>query len=235
MMKKLSVLLMALLLCMPVLAEKTEPIPVEILEVRAQNHIQVGLEAALTTALGMLPVQLEEYQSRAELVRMSDDTCRWIVTVFDLATLTDGWCIEIDASTGAVADSHTTQGGIFTEPLEKWAAWKGGSTNKALWRVEEKALIDALYAMQPMYGLPREGDMSSGEACELAAMALAPYYPQDKISAYLACPGYIMGGEGYNGIWEICMAENGQVVCQVNLDAVTGEIYYISSEDDGNG
>lgn len=234
MMKKLIVLL-ALMFCLPAYAEEKAPIPVEIVEERAQNHIQVGLETALTTIVDMLPEGIEQYQSHAEVVKMSDDTFRWIVTAFDLTTLTDGWCVEIDAATGAVMDRYTTQDGFFTEPLEKWAAWKDGSTNKALWRVEEKALIDALYAIQPMYGLPKDDDMSASEACELAVIALAPYYPGDQAAGYLACPGYIMGGEDCNGIWEICMADNGQVVCQVNIDAVTGEIYYISSDDDGNG
>ena len=234
-MKKILMLFLALLLCVPALAEERPVIPVEIVEERAQNHIQVGLNEAITKTMAEMPVQPESYQTRAEVARMSDGSFRWIVTVFDLTTLSDGWCVEIDATTGAVMASYTTQDGFFTEPLKKWAAWKGGSTNKALWRVEEKALIDALYAIQPMYGLPKEGDMSAAEACDLAASALAPYYPADRATGYLVCPGYIMGGEDCNGIWEICMAENGQVVYQVNIDAVTGEIYYISAEDDGNG
>lgn len=234
-MKKLIVLLSALMLCLPVLAENTEAIPVEIVEVRAQNHIQVGLEEALTTAMGMLPAQLEQYQSRAEVVKMSDDSYCWVVTVFDLMSLCDGWCVEIDASSGAVMGSYTTHDGSFQDIQDKWAATMGKSNVKALWRMEEKALFDALYALQPVYGLPKEGDMSASEASEIAAAALAPYYPDDRVTGYLACPGYIMGGEDCNGIWEICMADSGQVVYQVNLDAVTGEIYYISSDDDGNG
>lgn len=234
-MKKLIVLLCALMLYLPVLAEKTDAIPVEIVEVRAQNHIQVGLETALTTAMGMLPAQLEQYQSRAEVVRMSDDSYCWVVTVFDLTNLCDGWCAEINASSGTVMDSYSTHDGCFQDIQDKWAAAMGKSNVKALWRMEEKALFDALYAPQPVYGLPKEGDMSAGEASEIAAAALAPYYPADRTTGYLVCPGYIMGSEDCNGIWEICMADNGLVVCQVNLDAVTGEIYYISSEDDGNG
>ena len=126
-MKKWMMLLLALVMCLPVYADEKAPIPVEIVEVRAQNHIQVGLETALSTAVGLLPEKIEQYQSRAEVVRMSDDTFRWVVTVFDLATLIDGWCVEIDAATGAVMDSYTTRDGIFTEPLEKRAAWKDGS------------------------------------------------------------------------------------------------------------
>lgn len=233
-MKKTLLLILALMLCVPALAENPTPIPVEIVE-RAEN--QIALETAISKALAELPVLPERRQTRAELVRMNDDTYRWVVTVFDLTTLTDGWCVELDAYTGAVVDSYTTNDGFFIEPLEKWAVRKGGNTNKAMWRVEEKALIDALYALQPMYGLPQEGDMSASEASERAAVALAPYYPEDKATEYLACPGYIMGGEGYNGIWEICMADNGQVVYQVNLDAVTGEIYYIYiyPDEEGNG
>lgn len=233
-MKRLMMLLLALVLFLPALAEEHPVVPVEIVEERAQNHIQVGLSEAIAKAQAEIPALPERYQTRAEVVRMSDDSYRWVVTVFDLATLTDGWCVEIDASTGAVADSYTTQEGFFTEALEKWAAWKGGSTNKALWRLEEKALIDALYALQPMYGLPQPGDISQDEAIERANAALAPYYPEDRATGYLVCPGYLMGGEGVNGIWEIYFEEK-DVIYQVNLDAVTGEIYYISAEDSGNG
>ena len=230
-MKKLLMMLLALMLCVPALAETMEPIPVEIV---ALVQGQITLEEAITKAHEALPANPEQQQTRAELVRMSDDSYRWVVTVFDLTTLTDGWCVELDASTGAVVESYTTCDGFFLEPLEKRAAWKGGSTNKNLWRVEEKALLDALYALQPMYGLPQEGDMSVDEATERAFAALAPYLPEDEVTGCLACPGYLMGGEGCNGIWEIYFADT-DVIYQVNLDAVTGEIYYISADDNGNG
>ena len=233
-MKRLMMLLLALMLCLPAMAEEHPAVPVEIVAERAQNHIQIGLNEAIAKAQAEIPAMPEQYQTRAEVVRMSDDTYRWVVTVFDLATLTDGWCVEIDASTGAVVDSYTTQEGFFTEVLEKWAAWKGGSTNKAVWRLEEKALIDALYALQPMYGLPQPGDISQEEAVERANAALVPYYPEDRVTGFLICPGYLMGGEGVNGIWEIYFKEK-DLLYQVNLDAVTGEIYYISAEDNGNG
>ena len=233
-MKKLMMLILALLLCVPAMAEEYPPVPVEIVEQRAQNHIQVGLNDAIAKAQAEIPVLPENCQTRAEVVRMSDDSYRWVVTVFDLATLSDGWCFELDVATGDVVDSYITNDGFFSEPLEKRATWKGGSTNKATWRMEEKALIDALYALQPMYGLPKPGDISEDEAVERASAALAPYYPKDRATGYLICPGYLMGGEGVNGIWEIYFKEK-DVIYQVNLDAVTGEIYYISAEDNGNG
>ena len=78
------------------------------------------------------------------------------------------------------------------------------------------------------------GDISEDEAIERASAALAPYYPEDRVTTYLICPGYLMGGEGINGIWEIYFKGN-DMIYQVNLDAVTGEIYYNSAEDNGNG
>ena len=99
-MKKWMMLLLALVLCLPAMAEENLAVPVEIVEERAQNHIQVGLSEAIAKAQAEIPTLPEQYQTRAEVVRMSDDSYRWVVTLFDLATLTDGWCVELDVSTG---------------------------------------------------------------------------------------------------------------------------------------
>ena len=230
-MKKLMMLMLALLLCLPAMAEEYPAIPVEIV-----NPVQGQMTQAEAMIKGqeLLRMKPEQQQTRVNLVRMSDDSYRWVVTVFDLATLTDGWCVELDASTGERIAYYTTDDGFFTKPLERWAAHKGGNADQRLWTMETKALIDALYALQPMYGLPQPGDISKDEAIERANAALAPYFPEDRVTTYLICPGYLMGGEGVNGIWEIYFKEK-DVVYQVNLDAVTGEIYYISAEDNGNG
>lgn len=230
-MKKLMMLMLALLLCLPAMAEENPAIPVEIV-----NPVQGQMTQAeaMTKGQELLRMKPEQQQTRVNLVRMSDDSYRWVVTVFDLATLTDGWCVELDASTGERIAYYTTDDGFFTKPLERWAAHKGGNADQRLWTMETKALIDALYALQPMYGLPQPGDISKDEAIERANAALAPYFPEDRVTTYLICPGYLMGGEGVNGIWEIYFKEK-DVVYQVNLDAVTGEIYYISAEDNGNG
>jgi hypothetical protein len=108
-MKKLMMLILTLLLCASAFAEGAAAIPVKIAD-PANGHI--ALETAITTALQVLPVQPESYQTHAELVRMSDDGARWIVTVFDLTTLSDGWCVEIDAFTGEVLMSYTTYDGF---------------------------------------------------------------------------------------------------------------------------
>ena len=228
-MKRLLMLLLALMLWGSALAEETAA-PVEIVEPVQE---QITLEDAIAKARKLLRVDTEQQQIRANLVRMSDDTYRWVVVVFDMTTLTDGWCVELDASSNTVLAYHTTYDGFFTRPLAYWAAHKGGCTDKRLWRMEEKALFDALYALTPVYGLPQEGDMSREEAAELAALALEPYYPADKASGYLICPGYLMGGEGANGIWEIYF-KGKDMIYQVNVDAVTGEILCIEFDDNDN-
>lgn len=226
-MKKWMLLLLALLLCLPALAEDKTAVPVEIVEVRVQNHIQVGLSEAIAKAHAEIPALPAQYQTRAEVVRMSDDSHRWIVTVFDLTTLTGGWCVELDAATGAVLASYTTNDGFFQDAHDRWTAQKG---IQALWTPPEKMLFDSLYALQPNYGKSVEGDISWGDAATRAAAALGVTKEKYDIGY-----GYLMGGEGYNGIWEICFVNNGSLVYKVNVDAVTGEIYYISAEDSGNG
>lgn len=226
-MKKLMMLILALMLCAPAMAEEKPAVPVEVVAERAQNHIQVGLDDAITKARAEIPALPEQHQTRAEVVRMSDDSYRWVVTVFDLATLTDGWCVELDVSTGEVLESYTTNDGFFLDVYDRWVAQKG---IQALWTPPEKMLFDSLYALQPNYGKSVDGDISWNDAATRAATALGVTKEKYDIGY-----GYLMGGDGYNGVWEICFVENGQLVYEVNVDAVTGEIYYNSAEDSGNG
>ena len=229
-MKKWMLLILVLLLCLPAIAEEHPAVPVEIVEERAQNQIQVGLNEAIAKAQAEIPALPEQYQTRAEFVRMSDDTYRWVVTVFDLKTLTNGWCVEVDMSTGAVLASYTTKDGFFTDVYEKWGAHKGSV--RALWSMEDKALFDALYAPQPMYGLPERSDMIADDVLAKALAALG----LQNADGYIVCYGYIMGNDGNNGILEICLSVDGVSVSdRVNVDAVTGEIYYLESADNGNG
>ena len=224
-MKKLMMLLLALMLCVPAFAEGGMVVPVEIAD-PANGHI--ALETAITTALQELPVQPESYQTRAELVCMSDDGARWIVTVFDLTSLTDGWCVEIDAFSGDVAMSYTTYDGFFQDAYDRWVAKKG---IHALWPLEDKQLFDALYAVLPSYGLPQVSDMSAGNALTKALFVLG----LESSEGYAVGYGYLMGGEGYNGVWEITLVKNSQVAYRVNLDAVTGDVYYMEPDENGNG
>lgn len=228
-MKKLMMLLLALMLCVPAYAEAPAVIPVT-KTLPANGTISLG--DALTAAMAAMPVKPEKYQNRAELVYMSDDSCRWIVTVFDLTTFTDGWCVELDAFTSDVAMSYTTDDGFFWDAHNAWTEQKGPH---ALWSLEDKQLYDALYAVMPAYGLPMPGDLSAEAALKKALTVLG----MDDVGGYEVGYGYLMGGEGYNGVWEISLVVDGQVDCQVNLDAVTGEVYYMETNlqepDEANG
>ena len=228
-MKKMLLLLLALLLCGTAFAHEHPVIPVQRTE---PANGTIALADAITKAMAAMPVKPAQYQTRAELVRMTDERQRWIVTVFDLTTLTDGWCVEMDAFTGEVAMSYTTCDGFFWDAHNAWTDQKGPH---ALWSMEDKQLYDALYAVMPAYGLPMPGDLSQEDALHKALAALG----MDDAGGYEVGYGYLMGGEGVGGVWEICLVIDGQVDCQVNLDAVTGEVYYLdmymAEADEANG
>lgn len=227
-MKKWMMMIFSLMLCLPVVAEEKPAIPVEIVAQRAQNQIQVGLSEAIAKAHAEIQALPEQYQTRAEVVRMSDDSYRWIVTVFDLVTLTDGWCMELDATTGAVLTQETAESGFFTHAYANWTAQKG---MHELWSIADKQLYDALYAVQPSYGLPMSTDMSAEKALNRALFVLG----LTSADGYEVGYGFLTGGEGYNGVWEICLVKDGAAAYRVNLDAVTGEVYYMEPDEAGNG
>lgn len=231
-MKKLMMILLALLLCAPALAETSEistELPVKLLE---HEEAERPLEYALTLARQAVDELPEQYMIRAELAETSSGTKCWFVTIFDTATFMDAWCITVDASTGAAAMRYTTDDGFFRDAYIAWTAQKGPH---ALWSMEDKQLYDALYAVMPAYGLPMPGDLSAEEALDKALAALG----MDDAGNYEVGYGYLMGGEGVGGVWEISLVVDGQVDCQVNLDAVTGEIYYLGmymvEADEANG
>lgn len=228
MMKKLLLLLAALLLALtPVMAETEPVVPVQILP---QTEGLLFMSDAIEAAKASLTILPADCLIRAELVRMSDDSCQWIVTIFDLTNFADGWCIMVDAAEGDVIASYRTDIGYFEGVHEEWQRAKGV---EALWSLEDKLLFDTLYTMQPTYGLPMEGDMSQGEALVTAMKAVGV----ETAGQYQIGYGYIMGaGDGKtNGVWEVWFMQGEEMIYKVNLDAVTGEIYVIEPDAEGNG
>lgn len=225
-MKKILCLLLALLLCTAALAE-TAP---QLLPVRLLPHEQAAISVtdALTLARQAVDKQIDQSLIRAELAELSDGTAVWVVTLFDTATFTDAWCIMLDAKTGAVRSVEAAEAGFFTQAYAGWTATKG---IHAQWSMEDKQLYDALYALLPSYGLPMSTDLTKEAALDKALKALG----LNGADGYEVGYGYLSGGEGYNGVWEICLLRDGQVVYRVNLDAVTGETYYMETETAGNG
>ena len=228
-MKKLLLLLAAMLLALtPVLAEEAaQAVPVQILP---QSEGVMYMADAIEKAKASLAVLPADCLVRAELVRMSDESAQWIVTIFDLTNFADGWCIALDAKNGEVIATDTTSIGYFDTISRRWEAVKGV---EALWSLEDKLLFDNLYTMQPTYGLPMSGDMAQGEALVKAMAAVGV----TSVSDYQIGYGYIMGaGDGQtNGVWEIWFMQGEEMIYKVNLDAVTGEIYLIEPDEEGNG
>lgn len=227
-MKKLIALLMVLMLFGMALAEEANPpaLPVKTL---AQEQPTMTMEAAMTAAQKLMTDAPEAFEMRTELVELSDGTAAWVVTTFDAADVLRAWTALLNAADGQVIRSEMTVQGFFTQTYAEWTAQKGPH---ALWSLEEKQLYDHLYATLPSYGLPEEGDMSAEEALTTALAALG----LDSTGGYSVGYGYLMGGEGYHGVWEISLVIDGQLDCQVNLDAVTGDIYYLvqnQQEPDG--
>lgn len=227
MMKKLMLLLVALLLmAVPALAD-ADAVPAEILP---QSEDMLYMADAIEKARAALTVLPADCLTRAELVRMSDESCQWIVTIFDLTNFADGWCIAVDAASGEVIAVNTTHSGYFGSIVEHWESVKGV---EALWSLEDKLLFDTLYTMQPTCGMPMDGDMPQGEALVTAMKAVGVSSAADYQIGY----GYLMGmGDGQtNGVWEVWFMQGEEMIYKVNLDAVTGEIYLIEPDAEGNG
>ena len=226
-MKKLMMLILAVMLCAPAMAETPSAVlPVKILE---HEDVKITMNEAMTTAQQIVHPDIQtDKVVRATLVELSDGRSAWVVTIFDITRLTYAWYATVDASTGDVLEMGVSDDGFFSNIFNAWTAQKG---TYALWSLEDKQLYDALYALQPSYGLPVEGDMPAGQALTKALFLLG----MTSSEGYSVGYGYIMGGEDYSGVWEICLVQNGQVVYRVNLDAQTGDLYYMEPDEAGNG
>ncbi len=232
-MKKLMMLLAALLLALgpalpvtPALAE-TAPLSLPV-EIMPHTEGLLHMADALEKATGSLAVLPADCLTRAELVRMDDDSCQWIVTIFDLTNFSDGWCITLDASDGDLLSMETTTIGYFDIIHMQWEQEKGP---EALWSLEDKLLFDTLYTMQPTYGLPMEGDLSQFDALMKAMAAVGV----TSASEYQVGYGYLMGAGETSGVWEVWFMQGDEMIYKVNLDAMSGEILLIEPDEEGNG
>lgn len=229
-MKKLMALLMSFMLMgavLPALAEEESimPVPVEILPMAEDVLSMTDAITRAQAEIGPLPANC---LTRAELVRMSDDSRQWIVTVFELTAFSDGWSVALDAASGAVICKDVTNVGYFQVMTDRWEAAKGV---EYLWSLEDKLLFDTLYTIMPSHGMPIEGDMTHGEALEIAVNALGMTSAAD----YQIGFGYLMGSGDTSGVWEVYFVRQDELMHKVNLDAVTGQIYLIEPDEEGNG
>lgn len=225
-MKKLIAFLVLLMMICTTACAEGPALPAKTLE---REKAGITMENAMAEAQKLITEAPKAFEIRTELVELSDGTVAWVVTTFDTEDVLRAWTALLDAGDGHVLRSEKTENGFFGETYLSWREAKGPH---ALWTLEDKQLYDHLYALLPSYGLPAEGDMSAEKALAKAMDALG----LDTQGGYSVGYGYLMGGEGYNGVWEISLVIDGELDCQVNLDAVTGEVYYLvqdQQEPDG--
>ncbi len=231
-MKKVCSLLFALLMLLTVaFAEAPAAVPAQIVPDEAGLLRMTDAIAKAEAALEVVP---SNCQTNAQLVRMTDDSLVWVVSIFDLSTFTDAWCIGVDAATGNVVSKDVTTIGFFTEVNDRWVAAKGP---EALWSLEDKLLYDTLYNALPTCGMPGAADMPQGEAMVKAMTALGLTANDVTEAGYEVGYGYIMGSADgtVNGVWEVYFVKDGVWAYKVNLDAVTGEVYLVEPDLEGNG
>lgn len=228
-MLKLIMLIAALMLCVPAMGEEASLLPVKLID---PELTAIPMEDAVSTAQMLVHDIPVERSVRAEMTELTDGRTAWVVTTLDTSRLVYIWTAMVDAETGDVLQAEVSDDGYLKHMYLAWTEQKGPH---ALWSLEDKALYDALYAMMPAYGLPETGDMSAEEALQKALAALG----LDSTGGYEVGYGYLMGGEGCSGVWEISLVIDGQVDCQVNLDAVNGAVYYLRrnnvTSDEANG
>lgn len=228
-MKKFLITLLSLLLAVtPAMAEESQAaVPTQIIP---QTDEMLFMSDAILKAQEALQVIPAECLTRAELVLMSDGSHQWVVSIFDMTNFADAWTIAVDAVSGEVISVDATNIGYFSQVNDRWESARG---LRALWSLEDKMLFDMLYTVNPVYGLPMEGDMTHGQALEIALNALEITGAADFQIGY----GYMIGlGDGVtNGVWEVYLVQNGELVYKVNLDAVNGDIYLIEPDEEGNG
>lgn len=227
MMKHICLILTALLLMMNIsLAEEVTAVSVPTEMIPREDGMLEMMDALIRAkeVIGDLP---EHCMSRAALVRMSDGSVRWIVSIFEMTNMTDAWCVSMDAVTGGDAVVDFTDAGFFLATEECWVQAKG---LRCLWSLEDKLLFDMLYHLTPTCGLPVEGDLSREDALQRAAEVLG----LSDVTPYQIGYGYLMGSDN-SGMWEVCFVQDGACVYQVNMDAATGDILMISPDEQGNG
>lgn len=220
-MKKLLTFLLAMLLCTAAYAEGAD-LPARILP---QEESAITLADALTKAKAAIDKLPEQAMLRANLVQTVSGAKRWMVTIFDTATLMDAWCVTLDGDSGAFLDLEKSEEGFyFAKAVEAWTAVKG---RHVLWSLEDKQLFEDIYAETPYYRLPQSTDLSAEQALQRALTALG----MQDADGYEVGYYYFRSSEDHNGTWEVNLVENTSIRYRVSMDATTGEIIVITTPD----
>ena len=218
-MKKLMTLAVCLLL-MASAALAEGPLPEELL---LPGQDRVTLAEAVGIAFGLMEPQPGTTISRASLVRLTDNTHAWIVTVQEReGEDRQAWTFTLSADDGELLWQEASAQGDFPRTRQAWTAAWG---EEGRWTVEQRMLFDRLYALAGENSLTTDGQVSQEEACGIALAALGL---TDDSAYQLACS---LSGDR----WQIILVQEGVAMWQVTVDASDGQVTLIAPGGTGNG
>ena len=218
-MRKLMTLAVCLLMAASAaLAEG--PLPEELL---LPGQDRVTLAEAVGMAFGLMAQQPGTTISRASLVRLTDNTHAWIVTVQEKGGESrQAWTFTLSADDGELLWQEDSVRGSFPQMRQ---AWREAWGEEGRWAAEQLMLFDRLYAVTGEAVPSADGQVSQEEACDIALAALGL---TDDSAYQLACS--LSGGR-----WQIILVQEGVAMWQVTLDASDGQVTLIAPGGAGNG
>lgn len=217
-MRKLLALLLCLLLTAPALAEG--PLPEELL---IPGQERMTLADAVSTVYGLIGQLPTEHLTSANLVRLSDNTHAWVVSVYDRSeNPAANWTYTLSADDGEVVWADAAEGAVFIATRDQWEATLG---SWQVWPRETLALYERLYMPINDAAWPDEIQISQEEACAIAMAALEMSNAAD----------YQLGYRLDGTLWQVFFVQEGVTAWQVNVDAASGQVTRIMPQGQGNG
>lgn len=216
-MKKMLILLLGLMMLFSAaLAE--EPLPEELL---IPGQERVTLAEAVGMAYGLIDALPAEHMSRANLVRLTDNTHAWVVSVYgQRETQPVQWTFTFSADDGEVLWQETAAE-TFQQTLRRWEKAKGEQKH---WTHEQFRLYERLYVGQGNHALTQNIAIGQEEACDIALAALGL---TDDRAYQMACS---LTGD----IWQVILVQDGLAVWQMSIDTAAGQVL-LTQAVGGNG
>ena len=218
-MKKLLTMAVCLLLGLSAaLAEG--PLPEELL---LPGQDRVTLAEAVGMAYGLMEPQSGAHISRANLVRLTDNTHAWVVTVRARGDEDrQAWTFTLSADDGELLWQEASALGDLPQTRQAWTAAWG---DEGRWTDGQRMLFDRLYAAAGESKPYPDGRIAQEEACDIALAALGL---ADDSAYQQAC--HLSGDR-----WQIILVQEGVAMWQVTLDATDGQVLLIAPGGAGNG
>ncbi|MBQ8655340.1 MAG: hypothetical protein IJ507_10435 [Clostridia bacterium] len=212
-MKKMLMLIIALMLPLTVLAEG--PLPEELL-IPGQEAVTMADAAGI--AFGLPDAPQGEHTTRLQLVRLTDNTHAWVATTFG----EDAWhTVTLSAEDGETLWQETSSGGVFRDTLAAWEQARGDAKD---WSGETFRLYDRLYAPAADTPAAEAGiDQAEAERIAMAAAGVEDESLYQRISVFTG------------DLWQVFLVQEGQTMWQVDVDAAGGQVRLMKPSGAGNG